>query len=459
MRWNLPQLAEATNGVISGELLGQEPVWFDLVSTDTRTLGAGALYIAIKGDNFDGHAFVAEAVKQGAVAVLVSEAMETIVPAVVVEDTRIALGQFATWHRQNKALKSLIAVTGSNGKTTTKAMLASILSQQGKTLATKGNLNNDFGVPRTLLEIDSSHEYAVVEMGANHAREIGYLTHLAKPDVAIITLAAGAHLEGFGSLQGVIDTKGEIFDGLSEDGWAIINVDSAGADQWLAKCQARGLNIKTFGQGEEADVRVSSFVQTEEGIEFQCDFDGEGHQVKMPILGRHNAMNAAAAIAACLAAGLNWAEIQPGLVVFGGVSGRLQQANLPNGCLIDDSYNANPTSVKAGIETLVAMPGDAALCLGAMAELGEESDVLHAEVAAFAKDIGAKTLFVYGEGAHGMVSVFGEGAKAFTSHDDMAQEVAELIEQNQVQNVLVKGSRSAQMEKVANQLRERFSDE
>jgi len=453
MTWNLIDLVEAVKGVLAGELLGNEPVVFTSVSTDTRTLKSGALYIAIKGEHFDGHAFIGDAVRQGAVAVLISEPMETVVPAVLVEDTRIAFGAFAAWHRQQMPLKGLIGVTGSNGKTTTKALLAHILLKHAPVLATQGNLNNDFGLPRTLLELSDSDEYAVIEMGANHRKEIAYLTQLAKPDVAVITLAAGAHLEGFGSLQGVIETKGEILEGVRKGGVGILNTDSPGFEYWVEKSRQLDVSVMTFGQARFANVQVVDFKQSESQITFTLDLNWQTIRqtevVTMPVLGFHNAMNAAAAVAACLAIDLPWSDIQPGLVDFGGVSGRLQQSLLPKGVLIDDSYNANPSSVKAAIETLSHLPGKSAVCLGGMAELGEESETLHQDVATFAKEKGVTSLLLFGDATQCMQTVFGEGACWFDSQDALVQEAVRLIQQDEVQNLLVKGSRSAKMERVS----------
>lgn len=456
MTWNLIDLVEATHGVLAGELLGDEPVVFTSVSTDTRTLKSGALYIAIKGEHFDGHAFIGDAVRQGAVAVLISEPMETVVPAVLVDDTRIAFGQFAAWHRQKMSLKGLIGVTGSNGKTTTKALLAHILSKHASVLATQGNFNNDFGLPRTLLELSTSDDYAVIEMGANHRKEIAYLTQLAKPDVAVITLAAGAHLEGFGSLQGVIETKGEILEGVREGGMGVLNTDSPGFEYWVEKSQQLGISVMTFGQARFANVQVTDFKQSENQITFTLDLNWQtvrqSEVVTMPVLGFHNAMNAAAAVAACLAIGLSWCEIQPGLVDFNGVSGRLQQSKLPNGVLIDDSYNANPSSVKAAIEALTQLPGKSAVCLGGMAELGDESEAMHQDVAVFAKEKGVNSLLLFGDATHCMKVTFGKGALWFDAHDALSAEAIRLLEQDKIQNILIKGSRSAKMERVSQKI-------
>jgi len=469
--WTLEQLCESTDGDLVGPLTEASNLRFDSVSTDTRTLKPGALYIAIKGEHFDGHAFIEEAVKQGAVAVLVSQDVETVVPGVLVEDTRIALGQFACWHRKQMPLKKLIAVTGSNGKTSVKTLLNSIFSSVGNTLATEGNLNNDFGVPRTLLNLRPEHEYAVIEMGANHPKEIAYLTALALPDIAIINNAAGAHLEGFGSLQGVINTKGEIFQGLNKinaekDGVAIVNTDSAGYEDWLKMLADLAVNkMIKFGSSDEADVRLMNYqtsTNSEEGIAFTLEIAGQCHKVSMPILGYHNAMNAAACTAVSLAAGLQWQQIKPGLESFAGVAGRLQKNKINSGWLIDDSYNANPESVKAGIDALVSLPGDSLLCLGAMAEVGETSDQAHAEVAEYAREQGVKHLLVYGEAAQHMPQTFGEHAYYFSSHQALVDSAAEILkdaeQRQQKMNVLTKGSRSAKMELVAKPLIETFGN-
>ncbi|GKT11666.1 MAG: UDP-N-acetylmuramoyl-tripeptide--D-alanyl-D-alanine ligase [Thiomicrorhabdus sp.] len=456
--WTLEALLNSVDGEWIGAIDSENSVQFTSISTDTRTLESGALYIAIKGENFDGHAFIAQAIQQGAVAVLVSDDIESIVPGVLVEDTRIALGQFAKWHRLQMPVKKLIAVTGSNGKTTNKTLLLNIFSAVGKTLATEGNLNNDFGVPRTLLNLRPDHEYAIIEMGANHPREIGYLTNLALPDIALITNASGAHLEGFGSLQGVIDTKGEIFQGLNQRegdalGVAIINTDSNGYQDWLSMIADFGIqNLSSFGSSEEADVLVTHFRSIESGIKFDLTFDGQCHSVSMPVLGQHNAQNAAACVAVALNAGLNWQQIKAGLLSFTGVAGRLQKQAIKSGCLIDDSYNANPESVKAGINALVALPGKSILCLGAMAELGEQSEIMHQEVAQYAKQNGVDYLLVYGEAAQTMPDIFGKQGFGFDSHQYLSELVLDILQKNSQQNlsvnVLVKGSRSAEMERI-----------
>lgn len=506
-RWRVTDLCQSVDGELIGAVDAQQRVCFTSISTDTRTLKAGALYIAIKGENFDGHKFIKQAIQQGAVAVLLSEiegADLLSVPGVLVDDTRIAFGLFAKWHRLQMPVKKLIGVTGSNGKTTTKTLLLEIFQQVGKTLATEGNLNNDFGLPITLLNLRPEHEFAIIEMGANHPKEIAYLTQLALPDIALINNASGAHLEGFGSLQGVIETKGEIFQGLNQrhnyldeslegvldqvldeptqdainqstkQGVAVINCDSPGYADWQVMAANLGIKrVVSFGADPEsskhADVRVTHFKAIESGICFDLQISERldpAHKiihkiVEMSVLGQHNALNAAACVAVALSAGLSWSQIQPGLVAFRGVPGRLQKQAITTGWLIDDSYNANPASVKAGIDALTTLPGVAILCLGAMAELGDTALAAHQEIAHYAKQKGVDFLLSYGVATQQMPAEFGEQSRYFESHKKLTAALTKILQQqaqqNQTANVLVKGSRSAQMEQVTRAVMNTFA--
>lgn len=470
--WSIESLIDSVQGVLLGSAHGTlelSDVLFTSVSTDSRSLKAGALYIALVGEHFDGHDFIEAAVIQGAAAVLVSNVAKThnvAVPAVWVDDTRLALGQFARWHRTQMPLKKCIAITGSNGKTTTKTWLQSIFSHVGATLATQGNLNNDYGVPRTLLDLRPEHEFAIIEMGANHPGEIAYLTQLALPDIALITNASAAHLEGFGSLQNIIETKGELFFGLNQRaqcaaGVAVVNTDSMGYADWLTLLKKQKIaSICRFGSDPQAEVQVLRAIAHPAGVTVCLKFNRQDHapsvELLLPVLGLHNAMNAAACVAVALSAGLSWNQIQPGLVAFTGVSGRLQKhhARLSNGLnveIIDDSYNANPASVKAGIDTLVSQPGLGILCLGAMAELGEQSHAAHQEIARYAKQQGVVSLWVLGDAARDMPFVFGTNAQWFASHEAMLVALLDTLSAvNPLDSVtiLVKGSRSAKMEKI-----------
>lgn len=465
MQWTINELLAALNLPSLGEK-GQ--IRFNRLWSDTRTLQAGDCYLAIKGEHFDGHDFAEDAIQKGAVAILASENIILDVPVILVEDTRLAFGQFAQWHRTQMPLKALIAVTGSNGKTTTKTMLQSILENIAPTCSTQGNLNNDFGVPRSLLSIRKVDDFAIIEMGANHLHEIEYLTHLVQPDVALITNASGAHLEGFGSLQGVIDAKGEIYLGLAESGKAILNLDSVGYSTWHALCTQRQQTILTFGENPLADVRVSQVESDAKSICFKLSLAPHLNQanvaldypITMPVLGRHNALNAAAAVTACLAAGLNMAKIIPGLVNFSPVAGRLKTHPYQKGLLIDDAYNANPASMMAGLETLKSLPGQSIACLGGMAELGKGSEAAHQDLAQYAKKIGIDSLYLFGAATKNMAAIFGEGAYWFATHSDLVKALQiKLVNKpngadDTVFNILVKGSRSANMDWVVSQLLE-----
>ncbi|MBO1927217.1 UDP-N-acetylmuramoyl-tripeptide--D-alanyl-D-alanine ligase [Thiomicrorhabdus sp. 6S2-11] len=492
--WNDQQLQQAVHGQRLNAEAGRRT--FDKVGTDSRAVDAQSLFVAICGERFDAHQFLQQVVSAGVAVLLISnqqawadiaDSIELIQqPAVIlVKDTRIALADFARWHRQQMPLKKLIAVTGSNGKTTTKTMLAQVFAEAGQTLATEGNLNNDFGVPRTLLKIRPEDEYAIIEMGANHPEEIRYLTNIAEPDITLITNVAGAHLEGFGSLQGVVETKGEIIEGLNpQTGVAIFNADMPGLDFWLQRSKEIGLqSVKLFAKkaeqtSPENDYEMVYFadVNTQNGgIDFSLQVNQlEPVQVTMPILGEHNAMNAAAVCQVALSAGLPMPQIVKALAQFSGVPGRLQQSKIRCGLLLDDSYNANPESVKAGLAAVAALPGCSIACLGAMAELGKFTESGHADVAKFAAQVGVDALLVYGEAAQQMPKIYQhelqtnaalreQQSSAFAEHDQLNQQLDQLLQQWSGQqceqiNVLVKGSRSSEMERVAQFLRENWAE-
>ncbi|WP_234087055.1 UDP-N-acetylmuramoyl-tripeptide--D-alanyl-D-alanine ligase [Azonexus sp. R2A61] len=438
------------NAAVGGRLIGADcPI--DGLSTDTRAIVAGGLFIALHGERFDAHAFLDQAVAGGAAALLVSDEsrLPAGVPAIVVDDTRLALGRLAAAWRARFALP-VIAVTGSNGKTTTKEMIAAVLKAAygDAVLATRGNLNNDIGLPLTLLGLDETHRAAVIEMGMNHPGEIDYLTRIGAPTVALVTNAQRAHLEGMGDLDEVAREKGAIYHGLSADGVAVINADDAYAGFWRALVGERP--VRSFGIDQPADVRG---LVHQHGLEIRLAIAAaEGDcEIALQIPGRHNARNALAAASACLAAGIPLAAVADGLSAFAGVKGRLQRRPGKRGAeILDDTYNANPDSVRAGIDVLASTIGRKLLVLGDMGEIGEASGQYHDEIGGYAKSQGVDRLFALGESVKAAVRNFGEGALHFTGVEALIAAVDK--ELGAETTVLVKGSRFMKMERVADAL-------
>lgn len=414
------------------------------VSIDTRTLRPQELFIAIKGENFDGHDFVAQAKAQGACALLVHQPVQTDLPCILVKNTEQALMDLAKAYRSLFATP-VIAVTGSCGKTTTRALLTSVFSQRGAVLAPKSSFNNSIGLPLTLLQLNKNHDYAVLEMGANHVGEIAVLTDIAKPTVAIITNAQAVHIEGFGSIDGVARGKGEIFQGLTEEGVAIINNDDHFAGFW--KKLAAPHRVVTFSVGNAADVmakdiRLNSKLQPEFTLVI-------GHQtilVTLPLLAEHNVINALAAAAAGYALGLSIQEIKKGLESVIAVDRRLVIKTGVNGAtIIDDSYNANPHAVKEAIK-LLALKSPAILVFGDMAELGEEGERYHQEIGVAAKKAQLQAVYCYGKQSQFTAQAFGENGYYF---DDQLLLIDALKKElNNKMTVLVKGSNSMKMNKI-----------
>lgn len=426
------------------------------VSIDTRTLQAGDLYIAINGKNFDGHAFIEQAEFNGAGAVMVDHLVDTDLPQLIVPDTRIGLAELARLWRQ-KSNAQVLAVTGSNGKTTVKEMLAAILSVNASVLATKGNLNNDIGVPLTLLRLNESDRYAVIEMGANHAGEIAFSSRYALADVAIINNVGAAHLEGFGSLEGVAVAKGEIVSGLSTHGTAILNKDDAFYPLWQELAEER--KIISFGFAKEADIRATEINSRIENHQFVTAFNlvttQETIEISLKLAGQHNVKNALAAAAACLALGIGLSQIKQGLENLSPVTGRLQPyvGRLGN-VIIDDSYNANPSSLKVALEVLSQCTGETWMILGAFGELGDDSVNIHREMGDMIKAYQVKRLFAVGENARYSVESFGEGGEFFANQEALiARLEAQLIG---TETLLIKGSRAQRMENVAARLIDNF---
>ncbi len=430
--------------LLDGEASGAD-VAFTTVSTDSRQLFAGALFVALTGPNFDGHDFVPVARERGAVAALVSRPVTDSLPQLRVADTRLALGRLAAAWR-SRFTGPLIALTGSNGKTTLKEMIAAILRVRGPTLATEGNLNNDIGVPLTLLRLNGDHACAVIEMGANHPGEIAYLTGLARPDVAIVNNAGPCHLEGFGDVAGVARAKGEIFQGLRPDGVAVINRDDEYAGYWVGLNPGRrivdfGLDQPAAVHGEVLDSAVNRF---------RLSVDGNEMVIQLPVPGRHNVRNALAAAAAALAVGAALTDVGRGLESLRGVDGRLQR--LPGrhgGAVIHDAYNANPASLAAALEAVGAGPGRKWLVLGDMRELGPAADDLHARSGAEARVAGFERLYALGEHSRAAVTAFGTGGLHFEDVDALVADLnRDLRQGGEPTVVLVKGSRGMRMERV-----------
>lgn len=428
-----------------------EDVRFESVGTDSRQIEAGQLFVALKGANFDGNLYAAEAVQRGAVAALVSDSGLRGFPMLLVADTRLALGQLAKhWRSQFKA--PLVAVTGSNGKTTTKEMLTAILAvtagARDQVHSTYGNLNNDIGLPLTLLRIRENHRYVVAEMGMNHLGEIDYLTRLAQPDVALINNAGTAHIGELGSRENIAKAKGEIFSGLSATGTAVINVDSEFADYWKSLNPNR--KVITFGFQAQADVHAS-YHESDGVYHVMLTTPNGTVQVDLHVPGIHNLSNALAASAAAYALGVSNVDIAKGLASFRGVYGRLERKQgLQGACLIDDTYNANPDSMRAAIDVLAHEVGKKILVLGDMGELGEDAKAMHGQMGAYAKACGITRLFCLGELSQEMVHAFGSGAQHFASVEALATGVQAELSKDTV--VLIKGSRFMRMERVVNLL-------
>ena len=493
--------------ILDARLIGDDG-YFESVSTDSRKIKAGDLFIALRGENFDGYEFVSTAAQTGAVASVVNADSYTARPApadsrspiLLVKDTRLALGRLAAYWR-NQFDIPLVGITGSNGKTTVKEMLASILrvaaGSDGAVLATKGNLNNDIGMPLTLLQLSTQHRFAVIEMGMNHPGEIDYLTRIASPDVALINNASGAHLEGLGSVEAVAQAKGEIFAGLQYEGTAVINADDEHAPLWrslvgvnqllefgldgMTRCaKASGAGIpshrllpQSAGYAITSDLAsvvgspcrlASSSTSNVSEAGTQADIHGQwqphdaglrlnaqtprgNFTADMQVPGAHNARNALAATAAAIALNVPLDAIAAGLEKFGGVAGRLQRKTAMHGAiLIDDTYNANPASLRAAISVLAEAKGKRVLVLGDMGELGEDAATFHAGIGIEARDAGIEKLYALGALSRNAVREFGSGAQHFEGIEELLSALAKELDANTT--VLVKGSRFMKMERV-----------
>ncbi|MCK2127086.1 UDP-N-acetylmuramoyl-tripeptide--D-alanyl-D-alanine ligase [Thauera aromatica] len=451
---------DAVRALAAHQARAQGDARFECVGSDSRALVPGQLFVALRGERFDGHDFVAEAAARGAAAALVDaewaagQALAPL-PLIVVDDTRRALGTLAASWRARFALP-LLGVTGSNGKTTVKEMCAAILRAQARrdgfgddsVLATRGNLNNDIGLPLTLLELRDFHRAAVIEMGMNRPGEIAYLSALAQPTAAIVTNAQRAHLQGLGSVEEVACEKGAIYQGLGATGIAVINADDPHVGEWRAVNAGR--RIVTFGIERAADVRGQCTLRGL-GSRLELDTPAGRFGFILQVPGVHNARNAVGAAAVCLAAGVSPEAVVDGLAGFTGARGRLQRRSGPRGALIlDDTYNANPDSVRAAIDVLASLPGHTWLVLGDMREVGGISAQVHDEIGGYAKSKGVDGLFALGEMSAIAVRNFGEGGHHFASAEALVKALAPRLDADSV--VLVKGSRFMCMERVADAL-------
>ena len=448
IRGRLSEAAATIGGVLTGE-----DVEFAGVSTDSRSLEAGQLFVALEGPNFDGHAFVAAAAAAGAAGVVVTREVDEHLPQVRTDDTLVALGALAAGWRANLA-PTVLGITGSSGKTTVKELTAAILSGVDDTLVTHGNLNNEIGVPLTLFRLAPSDRFAVIEMGANHAGEIARLAAIARPDIGVVTMAGPSHLEGFGDLGGVAAAKGEMFAALGPGGTAVVNGDDQYADYWRTLCPPA--HIVSFGLGEGADVtarRVEPLAGPVPGSRFELRLQAGTVDVELPLPGQHNVMNALAAAALAEAAGASAEQIRDGLAAVRPVAGRLVVKPGPRGCrVVDDTYNANPASVKAALDVLVTLPGRPWAVLGDMGELGGDALALHREVGAYARERGIERLFAVGSMSREIATGFGAEAAHVDRVDVLRAMLPPMLEGDV--NLLVKASRSMRLERVVDALTE-----
>ena len=415
------------------------------IATDTRIDLSGALFVALRGARFDAHDFIEAAERNGAIALLVEREVDSLLPQVIVNDTQLALGHLAGYQRAAYNIPT-IALTGSCGKTTTKEMLNSILEQVGVVHATEGNYNNEFGVPFTMFRLEESHDYSVIEMGAAKPGDIHYLTLIVKPDVALITCVAEAHLEGMGSLQGVANTKGEILDGLTETGTAILPLDRAWLDEWKTKIKPQQRLI-TFGNEIEADVFATQQQLAIDHSQFLLHYRHQTISVELPLAGQHNITNALAASAAAIALGASLENCAQGLNQVRASVGRMVSlTGINRSHIIDDSYNANPSAVVAAGNILSEYTGKRILVLGDMAELGDDSKQIHYHTGRKIRHFDIDQLLTVGKLSASLAEGFGDNALHFNTKETLIDYLQPLLSHKT--HVLVKGSRSAHMEDI-----------
>ena len=435
--------AELTGGILHGA-----DGIFGGVRIDSRAVLRGELFVAIRGDRLDGHDFVVDAADRGAAGALVTHRVDAAITQVAVADTTAALGRLA-YSRRREFDIPVIGITGSNGKTTVTAMVREILSVSGRPLAPRESYNNQWGVPLTLMELAGGHTHAVIEMGMNHAGEIDHLTRIAAPTVALVNNAVAAHLEGLGSVQRVAEAKGEIFNGLGPGGVAVLNRDDPNFGLWRTLAGERG--ILTFGLENGADFRGLDVELGPTGSRLSVRGPAGDAEITLAVPGRHNIMNALAAMAACHAVGTDPEDLCAGLAAFTGIPGRLRQLSAAGGAtLVDDSFNANPGSVAAAIDFLSAQPGRRILVLGAMAELGHSAGEHHAAMGSYARGGGIHRLLVLNDGDNPVLDGYRRGYGHCTEvFPDVPSLVASLESEDSPGNtILVKGSKSSRMGRV-----------
>ena len=444
--FNLQDAAQMAGGMARGQA--------DIVrvSTDSRQILPGDLFVALRGERFDGHAFAANALLAGAAAVMIDrDEYVGLQPSIVVQDTRLALGRMAAAWRKRQVLK-MAAITGSSGKTTVKEMLASIMRHAAGTsavLATKGNLNNDIGVPLTLLQLTAEHRYAVIEMGMNHAGELDYLSRLAGADLVLVNNAGHAHVGMLGSVEAVARAKGEIITGSPGGAVVVINADDAYAGLWRELAASRP--IMTFGLEKQAQCRATFELQAESSL-VHLESPAGAADFCLPVAGRHNVMNALAAACAAQGLGIGLEDIVAGLEAFSAPAGRQVSLRLANGAtLIDDTYNANPESVRAAIEVLAGRSGQRWLVLGDMGELGDASLEAHRQLGEYASKQGIDRLFTLGEDSRVAATAFGKNGRSYLQLEDLLTDLRSGLGGDVT--VLVKGSRFMRMERVIQELK------
>lgn len=438
--------------ITGGRLAGADAP-FTGVSTDTRTLSTGQLFVALKGERYDAHDVVAEAAARGAVGVIVEREVQVNVPRLMVDSSRQALADLARAWREHHAIP-VIGVTGSNGKTTTKEMTAAILRRRGKVLATTGNLNNEIGVPLTLFGLDAVHATAVIEMGASGPDDISVLAAIARQTIGIITMCGPAHLLGFGSIANVAAAKGRMVATLTSDGVAVLNADDSYFAYWCEVSATR--DIRSFGTGERAAYRARDLQMRAPGagLAFVLESPLGSIDIDLPFDGRHNVYNALAAAAAALAAGATLEDVKLGLRDAHRVHGRLEITSGPReSVIIDDSYNANPASLAAAIAVLAQARGARWMVLGDMGELGPEAQNLHREAAEAARRGGVSRLFTIGVLAGEAARAFGDGAKHFENLEDLAGALESALDSDVT--LLVKGSRAMGLDALVSKLRQK----